>query len=179
MGVDQTAMATVIAKDEIRDLVLLYARASDRYDGELMRSLYTKDAIDNHGALFRGPAQDFVSWLEKSWAKKTPGKVYSGHHICNHLISVMGDEAEGEAYVQSWHVRLEPDGSFSEHLYFNRFLDRYRKEDGRWKIALRNVSFDVHTSRPFGEHDELWPNGIEEPSYARLTHRLFGKGPRV
>src|SRR5579871_4063408 len=48
MSIDQKALERLIAKDEIRDLVLLYSRGCDRLDFELVRTLYTDDATDSH-----------------------------------------------------------------------------------------------------------------------------------
>ena len=58
MGIDQKALAVLMAKDEIRELAMLYSRGVDRRDGELLRTLYTKDGTDNHGKHFNGSAAD-------------------------------------------------------------------------------------------------------------------------
>ena len=97
-------LETLIAKDEIRELAMLYSRGVDRKDPELLRDLYTKDATDTHGDSFDGGAEDYVQFLEGSF----PYMKYSGHHICNHLISVDGDEGEGEVYALAYH--FIPDG---------------------------------------------------------------------
>jgi len=54
----ETQIATLIAKEAIRDLVMAYARAADRKDVDLMRTLYHSDAVENHGSFFQGLARD-------------------------------------------------------------------------------------------------------------------------
>lgn len=41
MGVDQQTLATLLAKQEIRELAMLYSRGVDRRDIELLKTLYT------------------------------------------------------------------------------------------------------------------------------------------
>ena len=59
----EAALARLIAKDEIRDLALLYSRAIDRKDVELLRDLYTEDATDTHGDSFDGPQKDYCDFI--------------------------------------------------------------------------------------------------------------------
>jgi len=84
---------------------MLYSRGVDRKDPELLRDLYTKDATDTHGDTFDGPADSYVDFLKTAF----PFMRYSGHHISNHLISVNGDDGDGEVYAIAWH--LIPDGN--------------------------------------------------------------------
>ncbi len=75
MAMDQKALETLIAKEEIRELAMLYSRGVDRKDGALLRTLYTKDATDTHGDTFDGGAKEYVDFLEKAF----PYMRYSGH----------------------------------------------------------------------------------------------------
>ena len=60
------ALQELLDKQAIAELVHNYSRAVDRKDWALLRDLYTKDGIDDHAALFCGPADDFVKWLESA-----------------------------------------------------------------------------------------------------------------
>ena len=77
MSIDQQALAALIAKDEIRELALLYSRGVDRKDIELLRTLYAHDATDDHGKHYNGSAEGYLRFLEMSF----PHLRYSGHHI--------------------------------------------------------------------------------------------------
>jgi hypothetical protein len=174
-------LATLIAKDEIRELGMLYSRGVDRKDGALLRTLYTADATDTHGDTFDGNAEDYVDFLEQSF----PYMRYSGHHICNHLITVDGDTGEGEIYAYAFHIIPDGNGGWLEDLRLVRYLDHYRKDDGRWHFAKRVVTYDYSSKRPaqIPEGDTLAvpldpADFPRETSYGVLTSRLFARGAR-
>jgi hypothetical protein len=174
MNSDQEALAALVAKEQIRELVLLYSRGVDRKDGALLRTLYTQDATDTHGDTFDGPAEDYVQFLERSF----PYMRYSGHHICNHLISVAGDEGEGEVYALAFHLIPDRKGGWMEDFMCVRYVDRYRRDEGRWRFAQRVVSYDYRSQRPVAAPDESAPV-LVEPSFSVLKSRLFARGPRA
>lgn len=168
------ALATLVAKDEIRELALLYSRGVDRKDAALLRDLYTDDATDTHGDTFDGPAQDYVAFLERA----LPYMRYSGHHVCNHLISVNGDEAEGAIYALAYHVIPDGQGGWQEDFMCVRYLDRYRRQDGRWRFAQRVVSYDYKRRRPIADVEAAAPC-FDDPGAALLKSRLFASGARA
>ncbi|GIX29672.1 MAG: hypothetical protein KatS3mg124_0144 [Porticoccaceae bacterium] len=166
----------LLAKEAIRELVLLYCRGVDRKDGALLRTLYTEDATDSHGDTFDGPADAYVDFLEKAF----PHMAYSGHHVCNHLISVAGDEGEGEVYALAWHGIPDGRGGLVEDFMCVRYVDRYRRcADGRWRFAKRVVTYDWRIRRPVEANAAAGlPAREAEPSYALLRHPLFARGAR-
>jgi hypothetical protein len=175
VNIDQKALATLIAKDEIRELALLYSRGVDRKDIELLRTLYAKDATDDHGKHFSGTAGDYLRFLENAF----PHMRYSGHHVCNHLVSVDGDQGEGEVYALAYHLIPDGKGGVLEDFAAVRYVDRYRKENGRWLFAARVVSFDVRSVRPVPTPEAAPPAPAEDPSYTTLSSRLFARGSRA
>jgi hypothetical protein len=176
MATDQSALEKLIAKDEIRDLVLLYSRGVDRKDGALLRTLYTKDGIDNHDESFRGTASDYCDFLEKSF----PYMRYSGHHACNHLIDVdvANGTGEGEVYAIAWHIIPDGKGGWTEDLMCVRYVDSYRKEDGRWRFARRDVNYDMRIARPHEPHREAG-DLFADLTFDLLKMRMFQRGPRA
>ena len=174
MTPDQTLLETLVAKDQIRDLVLLYSRGVDRQDMDLLGTLYASDATDTHGDRFDGSASDYIAFL----AAGLPHLRYSGHHVCNHLISVDGDTGEGEVYALAYHIYPDGKGGLVEDLKGVRYIDRYRKEDGRWLFARRVVAFDFESMRPAPPMTAATAPG-EDASYGALASRLFARGERA
>lgn len=176
MAIDERALQTLIDKDAIHDLVLNYSRAIDRKDVALLRDLYTEDATDTHGDTFDGPADKFCDFVAGSLSHM----IYSGHHACNHMISVDGDAGNGEVYALAYHVIPAQDGSGGqeEDWMAVRYIDNYRRcADGKWRFAKRVVTYDMTTRRPF-TGGGLMALGEQDPSYAELGQRMFRRGAR-
>jgi ketosteroid isomerase-like protein len=176
MAIDELALQNLIDKDAIRELVLLYSRGVDRKDIGLLRDLYTEDATDTHGDTFDGPADKYCDFLEQS----LPYMPYGGHHVCNHLISVDGDEANGEVYALAYHVVPDMTGGDNREEDFMavRYIDNYRRcADGKWRFAKRLVTYDLQIRRPF-TGGGLLGLADKDPSYQVCGHRLFQRGPR-
>lgn len=172
----EDALRDLIEKDRIRELGMLYSRAIDRKDVALLRSLYTEDATDTHGDSFDGSAADYCDFI----ARSLPHMAYSGHHICNHLVAVDGDQAEGEIYAIAAHVIPDRQGGWLEDIRWVRYIDRYRKAtDGRWRFAKRVVTYDHQSLRPVNATPSDAGDGSSDASYATLAARLFARGKRA
>jgi hypothetical protein len=166
-------LAVLEAKDQIRDLVHLYSRGVDRKDIALLRTLYASDATDDHGAHFSGSANDYLDFL----ARSLPYIHVSDHYVCNHLIDVQSAvEASGEVYAIAWHIIPDGQGGTIEDIAGVRYIDRYRKEDGRWLFASRIVEFDHRSRRPVEKPERDAPSE-GDPSHA-LAGRIFARGAR-
>ncbi len=176
MTIDQKTLETVIAREAIRDLVLCYSRAVDRKDIALLRDLYTADATDDHGWSFTGPADAYCDFIEQS----LPHMPYSGHHVCNHMISVDGDKGNGEVYALAIHIipdRTNP-GKLVEDFMCVRYIDNYAREsDGKWRFSKRIVTYDVQLQRPFNGQGDLNKWDVD-PSYGACMMPLFQRGAR-
>lgn len=161
---------TLIAREEIRELAQLYSRGVDRQDFALIRSLYTDDATDSHGAYYDGPVDGYVAFLEAS----LPHMHIGNHFVCNHLVNVDGDTGEGEVYAIAWHLIPDGKGGQLHDIQGVRYIDSYRRVDGQWRFAKRVVSFDMKLLQPAADHGDK-PVPVNDPSYALLAP-LFARG---
>ena len=81
----ETALSPSIACQQIHDCILRYCSGVDRFDREMLLSVYHPDAIDDHGA-FVGGAAEFVEWA-LAYHAKHPHK----HFVLNHCCELDGD----------------------------------------------------------------------------------------
>ncbi len=133
----QKMLEELLHKEAIREQLYRYCRAVDRGDKELIRSIYHPDATDNHG-VFEGPASEFV---ELDVAEVMPGLVITQHLIGNILIEIDGDVARAESYVLASHRVEQADGPH-DIVVWGRYLDRFERRLGEWRIAHRQCVFD-------------------------------------
>lgn len=164
------ALEKLIAKDEIRELAMLYSRGVDRKDIDLLKTLYTADGWDSHGTYFDGPADQYIAFLER----QLPHMHIGAHHICNHLISVDGDRADGEVYAIAWHLIPAGAGGLKHDIQAVRYIDNYRRENGRWMFAKRTVTFDMKMVLPADDHGDK-PDPQDDASYRMLKSVLFAR----
>jgi len=126
-----------------------YCRGIDRCDAQLLESVYHADAIDDHGT-FVGPASEFIPWVIKGLTEEY---LQTTHQVSNILIEVDGDSSRAESYVNSMHL-CERDGTQYEWIFCGRYVDRFERRNGEWRIAHRVTVFDWESLRPVPE--EKW-----------------------
>lgn len=142
----------VIARDAIHQLSVAYCRGADRADAALIRSAFHDDG---HfvGAGMSGSADDFAAATANlvRTALKT-----SFHSIANEWVEVKGDHAIGEIYVIAFSRSNGggEDGADQDNFIGGRYLDRYERRAGVWKIAERVFVQDWMTTHPTTHQDD-------------------------
>ena len=135
----EAALEAALAKAEIHDLCMAYARGVDRADEALLASIFAEDStvisgvVNGSGKAFARDITAFVSQnLEMCF-----------HSVANEWIDVRGDEAVGEHYALAQMVQAG-----TEVLTGGRYIDRYVKRDGKWLILSRTFVADWNHSHP-------------------------------
>lgn len=148
-----TTMEELAARESIREVIHRYARAIDRLDESLLRSVFHPDSLHNH--FYEGPSSDparassgdepgdFVAFAFGllSTFKRTH------HQMGNILIAFEGNSvAHVETYFTAYHLMRAkgdtlagPNAHDGEMDYFvgGRYVDRFESRGGCWAIAQR------------------------------------------
>lgn len=130
------AVQALLDKQEIHECMMRYCRGIDRCDEELIRSAYHPDAYDDHGG-FKGTVDDFVSVVIPA-LHRWKGTL---HFVGNELVEIQGDVAYSESYVVAHH-REERGGKEFDLVFGGRYVDRFERRNGVWRIARRTVVCD-------------------------------------
>lgn len=126
-------------RQRIGDVVKRLARGTDRLDRALMILCYHPDGFDDHNA-FRGSAPEFADWVCEVLAMY----VATHHVVADPLIRLDGDVAHVDTYCEAHHVGVD-----SDMVLGLRYLDRFERRAGEWRIARRVCAFDWTYTVPF------------------------------
>nr|WP_249729818.1 nuclear transport factor 2 family protein [Chelatococcus sp. YT9] len=142
---------------EIRQVIQTCGRGSDRKDFDLMRSAYHNDAYDDHG-VFKGKVDDFIEW-----ARPHHEKFEASMHLLGFPnVNVNGSSASAETYciLYQWLKPVAGDEPMPGQTVTIacRYVDRFEKRDGRWKIARRVVVYEG-VMRAFRQENAPGPIG--------------------
>lgn len=132
-------------KQEIHDVIMRFCRGVDRLDVDLLRSCYHEENYDDHGH-FKGNGQDFAAFIVDSLRERAH---HTTHSVANVLIELDGDDpdiARAEAYVMAHLRRTDDSGREILDVFAGRYVDRFARRDGAWRIASRVVVHDWSTS---------------------------------
>ncbi len=122
----------LLAKQEIYELSCNYMRGLDRLDAELMHTVFHEDATVDYG-FFQGSGKDFVAFAQNALKDHL-----ANHHMIGQVnIQVDGSHATGEVYFQAFHKVVE-NGARKDLFISGRYVDRYERRDGVWKISFRS-----------------------------------------
>jgi ketosteroid isomerase-like protein len=148
-----TFLEELEARTAIEDCLKRFARAVDRQDWNAARELYHPDAFDDHG-FFKGPPDAFLAHIEKMHAEQD----HSMHFNTNVLIEFPSPE---HAFVETYVLVLQrfragspkvPAGAAGlRNVASARYLDRFEKRSGSWRVVHRTLVFGDIESAPMQE----------------------------
>jgi hypothetical protein len=136
-GIDLHAMKELLAKQQIHEVLVRYCRGIDRGDSDLVRSAFHPDAVQNQ----RGndvPVSDLFDRLARPARQVMQSAC---HYMGNELVEVEGDVANCESYFIACH-RLQHDGASWDWIVGGRYVDRFERRSGLWKITNRVAVYD-------------------------------------
>jgi hypothetical protein len=126
---NKAELRALLDKAQIHDVLMRYSRGVDRGDGELVTSCFHPDATLDYG---RGPMS--AAALAEGIAKMAATGAM--HFIGNEYVEVDGDTGYGETYFISY-ATVTDAGRAATRSRGGRYLDRFERRDGPWKIARR------------------------------------------
>lgn len=146
----QEELTRFLEKQRIQNAMQIYARGVDRREWDLVEQAYHPDAFDDHGG-YQGGVPGLMEWLKRRHADIEQ----SMHFLGNCLVDFLSDTtAVAETYcivyqrygeearetIQTWlgNEALPRDKKLMAEL-FCRYVDRFEKRDGEWRIARRTV----------------------------------------
>jgi hypothetical protein len=135
-------LQALIDRQAISDCLLRYTRGVDRVDEDLIRSAFFPDAIDYHPATSAGDIEDFLA----TWLPRQSGRHLAQHYITNQSIDLDGDQAHVETY---WLCVVKQLDSEAGDALGGRYLDRFERREGEWRIAKRVVVPEWHSRLDF------------------------------
>lgn len=146
-------LQTLIDREAIREAIYGYCRGIDRCDEAALRAAYWPDATDQHGA-YSGSANGFIDYAVKA---RTNGPRMI-HHVSNISILIKENQAAVESYFQAFQCDKDADENPRETFLCGRYVDRFEKRAGEWRVAARTVVYDWMKEAP-------GPNGNEEERF--------------
>lgn len=163
MTPDAAALDRALSRLAIHDLVMTYCRGVDRADAELLASIFWEDSVVVSGVV-NGSGADFARGVTDYCAANLD---YCFHSVANEWIEVKGNHGVGEHYVLA---HLSAGGQ--DVMTGGRYLDRYERRGGVWKIASRTFVADWNTAHPAS----MALDGMYEPL---KTRGAFGQADPV
>lgn len=133
-------MQELFDRQDIYEIITRYCRGVDRGNVELIQSCYFDDAQDDHG-MFKGLGVEFAQWIT-DWCDEHLR--CSQHFIGNFQCEIDGDIAHTETYC----ISCSETKTDTQSTVYNRYIDRFERRGGEWRIANRLVVLDVSRNDP-------------------------------
>lgn len=149
---------------QITDVLHRYCRSMDRMDRALGYTVWDNAGTADYGELFKGTGRDFIDFAYDVHRNQ----ISTSHRISNISINCAGEEAGSETYVVV-DVLSEADGEVVLRTGRARYLDKWVRRNGRWRITHRQFILDFITTHVVEQPviGNAQRNG-SDPSYALL-----------
>lgn len=172
------AIDAVVDRAAILRQLVRYCRGIDRRDLPLVRSTYHPDAFDDHGT-YQGDVEGLLAFVAKEVHARFRTTM---HKLGQSRIELEGDAARVESYAICHHVLAAsgPEGArdVADLVMGIRYLDRFEKRRGAWRIARRVLCWEwVRTDR-LEALDPGWTSGradAGDPVFAAVGRAPAGQ----
>jgi SnoaL-like domain len=136
------SLETLLAKQEITEVLYRYCHAVDRMDADLGSKIWHPDGEAHYEGIFEGTGRAFMDWCFQGMALMEG----VSHQLTNVLIHVDGETASSESYV---HACERTAGN--DIIVYGRYSDIWSRRAGEWRIDNRVYRHDVVRVQPVGE----------------------------
>ncbi len=122
---------------EIEELAVLYGYVMDEHDRAGTRELFCEDASlrSSDGVMDARGIDDIVTMFASRYAVLGP----TNHFVHGHVIRFDPDDRDSATGLVASHAEVVRNGAAM--LVALRYEDRYRRVDGRWRFAEREMSY--------------------------------------
>jgi hypothetical protein len=130
-------------RSELNELAFRYASAVDGRDEEAFLSVFHPDGrLATFAPNATEPFSVQTGHTELAWIPVAMTDRFDAtmHVMTNHLLEISGDEATGSVYCSARHLLVNPMGGM-DLVVLIRYEDRYRRDDGQWRILDREIHF--------------------------------------
>lgn len=152
------------ARLAIEDTLKRFSRAVDRKDWAAARETYHDGAIDEHG-FFNGPAGELIAIVDRMHTHQD----HSMHFLSNILIEFAArDRAFVETYVLVFQRftaaadGVKPGTAGTRRFGTARYLDRFEKRGGEWRVAHRVLVFGDLQDEPLDQPVSFPPGFVAQ-----------------
>jgi hypothetical protein len=129
----------LLDKQAITEVIYRYGRSMDRLDRELGQSVFWPEATaDYHQQMYQGTGYGFIDMVMEAH----PNFTAHSHQFSNILITIDGDTATSETYGDVTLRRLDEDGQCIDSRNLGRYVDRWERRRGEWRIIERTYLHD-------------------------------------
>jgi 3-phenylpropionate/cinnamic acid dioxygenase small subunit len=127
----------------LNQLAFRYAAAVDACDVAGFLAVFTPEArLRSYHPDAEEPFADLTGHEQLAAIPNTMRGMYrrTAHMMTNHLVEVQGDVATGEVLCMARHLGVDPQEPSSINIVI-RYLDRYARDAGGWRIVDRRIHF--------------------------------------
>lgn len=166
---DEARLKILLDKQDIQECLTRFARGMDRFDRECFLSAFHDDATIAAGP-FVGQPDDLFDWAR---GLHEAGQSATQHNLLNISYDIDGDTAHTETY----YLFVGRNRDDSNWIAGGRYIDRFEKRNGAWRIAMRTNGIEWSglcptMPIPFLDLADIHSNGApsrdrNDPSYQR------------
>ena len=134
------------ARHEIAELIAAYGIACDDHDIARLRTLFTESArlTTPNGLMAAHGLDEIIEMFRRVLRTRGP----SFHWSHDHHVGFDDDDSDRAEGLVLSHAETSPEGEVS--LAAMRYVDEYRRADGRWRFESRAIHFLYYM--PVGEY---------------------------